>query len=173
MNKKIKIDGISFYASVQKPNKISEKFELSLIVTDKIAKDLEKIGLNSAKKKDGSDVAYEGFEGKVFKFKRKEALGSPKVVDSTGKPVDLLIGNGSKIRVYANLYGYEFMGKKGIAAGLNAVQIIDLVSFDDDGFDTIDGGFVVEESVVSVAKDATVSEDGIEDDNLDDFFNDK
>lgn len=163
MKKKLKIDGISMYACVQKPNKMSDKFEITLIVDDKDCETLKELGLDTAKDQDRNEKSFPEFPGHVFKFKKKAELGGPKVVDSTGAPVDCLIGNGSKVRVYITVADWVFNGKKGVSGYLNAVQIIDLVEFGEDKLDVIEGGFVGESK-----KDKDT--DVVDEDELDDLF---
>lgn len=140
MKRKVKVDGISYYASVQKPNKMSEKYEISLVVDDNVAQDLINAGLQPAKNQDGTLKSMLEHPGKkVFKFKSKMKV---KVVDSVGTPVDCLVGNGSKVRVYGTISEWTFNSKKGISGYLNTVQVIELVEFSEDGIDKVDGGFV-------------------------------
>ena len=73
-------------------------------------------------------------EGITIKFKRKEthvggidALGgAPRVVDEEGNDFTNLIGNGSKVTVFASVYDTK-MGK---GTRLEAVQVLDLVEFE-------------------------------------------
>lgn len=137
MKDEIKIQGIAMYASLAKPNILANAYILDLVVDDKTAESLEALGLHPSKTKDGNLKTYEDFPGKVFKFKRKAVtkegveLKPPVVVDAETNvvPADLLIGNGSKVEISANIYEYSFQGKKGLSAGLNGVQILELVEY--------------------------------------------
>jgi hypothetical protein len=74
----------------------------------------------------------------VVRFKRNtiskkgNAVPGPVIVDAKKKPWDreLLIGNGSKVKVGFGYYGWERKGRFGISLDLAAVQVIDLVPFE-------------------------------------------
>lgn len=146
MGTNVKVDGIAFYASLLSPNKEAEAYTLELVVDKENEAQLLEAGLSPAKNKHGELVRHGELEGNVFRFKAKThkkdgtPLRKPDLIDSLGKKVDVFVGNGSKVRVYANAYDYTFKGKKGVSAGLNAVQILDLVEFT--RFDKVDNGFV-------------------------------
>lgn len=159
MGTKFKVDGTAVWASVHQPNKFSGAYSIDLVVDDKGKAQLEELGLKPASRRDGSAVTYDEFPGHVFRFKRKtakrdgSAMEAPGVYDAAGNVTKVLIGNGSKVRIYGNAYNYEFNGLKGTNAGLNNVQIIDLVEFGGGGIDKIDGGFVSsDEDQVDVIK---------------------
>lgn len=165
---KVKVDGVAMYASVHTPNQHTGVFSVDLIVDDATSKKLQAVGLSPAKDKTGAKRSYEdvGHAGDVFRFKRKlqtasgTKLSPPKVVDSVGNdiPSNILIGNGSKVRVYGTAYEYNAPGKgKGIAAGLNTLQVIDLVKVE--FIDRVDGGFTVDASAAPTPKDLSEDED--------------
>jgi len=150
MGTKVKVDGIAVYASVHKPNQISAAYSVDLVVDEKVEAELTALGLQPARSKTGDFVQHKGFEGKVFRFKRKvqdrkgNTLTPPGVFDSQGNAIgaNTLIGNGSKVRLYGNAYSYTTpQGVSGVAGGLNNLQVIPLVEFG--GVDKIDGGFTV------------------------------
>lgn len=148
MTKKVKVDGLSFYASVHRPNAKSGVYVIDLAVDSETETKLIAEGLKPARRATGDLVEHKGAEGmKVFRFKSKaisakgQTLSPPSVVDSQGNACTDLIGNGSKVRVYATIRPYNVVGGgSGVAAYLNIVQIIDLVSFST--VDKVDGGFV-------------------------------
>lgn len=90
----------------------------------------------------------------VVKFKQKEHITAKdgttykkeiKVVDSLTNDVSgILIGNGSKVKVGANIRHYYVPAQKaaGISLQLRSVQIIDLVEYKKSEFEKVDGGFV-------------------------------
>lgn len=89
----------------------------------------------------------------VFKFKMNNVDDLPKdknkvkVVDSKGITIKNvpLVGNGStiKCKIYANPYYMATTNKIGVSFKWEAMQIIDLVSFNKDaGFDVEEGSFV-------------------------------
>lgn len=76
---------------------------------------------------------------------------APVVVDAKKKPWnrDLLIGNGSKVKVGFAYYGWERGGRHGISLDLSAVQVLDLVPYempDPTGAFAEEDGYEVEEA---------------------------
>ena len=53
-------------------------------------------------------------------------------------PIDVLVGNGSKVKVLYKPFEWKFAGKSGTSLDLQAVQVIDLVPYGED-FDVSDG----------------------------------
>ena len=54
----------------------------------------------------------------------------PKVFDTSKNPIDPnSVGNGTTANVRVAAYPWTFKGDKGLGAGFNAVQIVDLVAF--------------------------------------------
>jgi hypothetical protein len=150
---KFKVDVIAFYAKVQTPDDMSDAYTVDAVADTKEAEDaLRALGASPAVRRDGTAVEHQGFEGKpVFKIKRKthtrsgEELGAPTVVDSQGNPFTGLIGNGSRVRLYGKAFNWNFKGKSGTGLGLNTVQVIDLVEFNN--LDKVEGGFVANTEV--------------------------
>ena len=89
--------------------------------------------------------------GKIVKFKRRvnRADGTsnpaPKLVDSAKNSIDVLVGNGSQVKVMYNEYDWNYAGKSGVGLDLQAVQVIDLIPYGEE-FDKVDG-FVATDSV--------------------------
>lgn len=152
-NPKHTIDGISYYAKVYQPDTMSDAYTVDLVVSDEDAATLEALGLSAAKDRAGNLKSH-GHEGKVFKFKRKvrtrkgDELGAPTVADSQGNIITDIIGNGSKVRVHFTTYNYRTpAGVEGVSAGLNAVQVLDLVEFKSEpkkssGIEAVAGGYI-------------------------------
>ena len=68
---------------------------------------------------------------------------APKLVDENKLPIDVLVGNGSRVRVQYN--EWETSNKFGDFKGLDfqAMQVIDLISYksaDGEEFDSLEGG---------------------------------
>ena len=82
------------------------------------------------------------------------------VVDSSNKRFTGLIGNGSKVNVKVGVGHYNFQGRKGVNAYLNAIQIVELVEFKSNPiFDVVDGGFTASGDA-TVEDDSTDTEEG-------------
>lgn len=136
---KIKVDGISVFAKVQKPDDKYGKYVVNLVVDEVTAAKLSSTGLQPSKDRSGNDKSFDGYPGKVYKFSTKE---KPMVVDSKGNEVDCLIGNGSKIRCYGAVSTYTNSYGTFTSAFLNTVQIIDLVEYQSNRVDIVEDGFV-------------------------------
>lgn len=78
-----------------------------------------------------------GDDGVSIRFKRKhihpggieELGGPPKVVGPDKEPIDGLIGNGSRVKVYASVYDT----KLGKGTRLEGMQVVDLVEYESEG----------------------------------------
>ena len=50
-------------------------------------------------------------------------------MDAEKKPLEKIVGNGSKVKVMYKPYDWNFKGKKGKGLDLQAVQVLDLVEY--------------------------------------------
>lgn len=133
----MKVRGIGYWASVQAPNTTFEPvYTIDLAVTDEVASDLKKMGLNGKTTE----------EGKLFKFKRKQFRqdgtenNKPVIRDAANQPFSDLIGNGSEVIVQFSTYEWTNKFGKGIGADLQGVQVIELVPYrtgDGDEFEPV------------------------------------
>jgi hypothetical protein len=139
--------GIAYYAQVHKPSQFGN-YKVDLVVDDETASELRKIGLKQASSVAGEDdfgnkifkpKVYEDHPGKCFSFKRKTTtrtgatMSPPIVVGPTKEPFTDPIGNGSKVNVKIGLYPTkDASGKEMQGAGLNALQVVELVEFKSD-----------------------------------------
>ena len=67
------------------------------------------------------------------------------MVDSAKNPIDVLVGNGSDVKVMYKEYDWNYAGKSGVGLDLQAVQVISLIPYGEE-FDKVDG-FVATDSV--------------------------
>ena len=71
----------------------------------------------------------------IIRFKRKvqKANGDkntqPQLVDAEKRPLDKIVGNGSRVKVMYKPYEWNFKGKKGVGLDLQAVQVLDLIEY--------------------------------------------
>jgi hypothetical protein len=145
----IQVRGLAVYPKVYKIDELAQKYVVPLVVTDKVAEELESRGMKPAGRKDGSLKSFEslGFPGKVFEFKTTR---KPRVVDSASKDISNIIGNGSEVMIHGATRPYT-MGTGGVAGYLNTLQVINLVEFDSEAGSIpnvapIEGGYVAEAS---------------------------
>lgn len=131
------VKGKALYAFVNKPSQFGD-YSVDLVVDDKSAKTLTQAGL---KGKSAAEKVLPGGETAdkygpwVFKFKQKVegkqgTLPPPVVVDTAGKPVTALIGNGSEVIVQYRVGGWSFNNRKGVAGYLQAIQVTNLIPYE-------------------------------------------
>ena len=90
------VEGKAYWASVTRPNTTFDPvYQIDLAVDEKTAEEFKGKGV-SVKQDD---------RGSIIKFKRKVARADgtknpmPRLVDSAKNPIDVLVGNGSKVTV--------------------------------------------------------------------------
>ena len=125
------VEGKAYWASITRPN---EKFEpmwrVDLAVDDATASEFQKEGISI-----GETVVDNETIKNVIKFKRKVSKANgdknqpPQLVDAEKKPLDKIVGNGSKVKVMYKSYDWNYKGKTGKGLDLQAVQVLDLVEY--------------------------------------------
>lgn len=157
------LTGKAYWAHVRIPNEMSGKYQLDLTVDSKTAKDLESKGILVKNRKTGKNVKTTDPEDKIGDFvtlirgaenkKTGESLAPPLVVDSSKLVMDknVLIGNGSLVKVKTNIFDWTFKGKKGKSLGLNVVQVLDLVKYENKLLEGLkeENGYKTEETTSS------------------------
>jgi hypothetical protein len=100
----------------------------------------------------------------VFNFRSKN---KPIVVDSLGKAIgtELNVSGGSVIKVGAGIKPWLVSGNLGVKLYLNAVQIIDLVEYNNSPFGKEEGGFVAED--VKRSEEVSSAVEQAEEDTID------
>ena len=138
-------EGIAYWASVTTPNtKYEPVYTVDLVVEDSVADDFISTGFKVKDIELGDEKV-----GRAVTIKRKVngpngmVRNAPKLVDENKLPIDVLVGNGSRVRVQYN--EWETSNKFGDFKGLDfqAMQVIDLVSYksqDGEEFDSLEGG---------------------------------
>jgi|TARA_R110000851_G_scaffold177145_3_gene323908 hypothetical protein len=125
------VEGTAYWASLSRPN---EKFEpmwrIDLALDDDTAAQFAKEGFTL------SETTIDGDTVKnIIKFKRKVSKNNgdknqpPMIVDGAKKPLDKIVGNGSKVVVMYKSYDWNYKGKTGKGLDLQAVQVKDLVEY--------------------------------------------
>tara|TARA_X000001382_G_C3010786_1_gene128423 strand:+ start:54 stop:467 length:414 start_codon:yes stop_codon:yes gene_type:complete len=131
------LEGTAYWASIKAPNTTFEPvYTINLVVDKDTAKDFASRG-HKVKEMD---------EGPAVVIKRKvngpngRIRPAPRLLDNNKQDIDLNVGNGSKVRVQYNEYSGE--GKFGPYTGLDlqAVQVVDLVEYDDGGNELLADG---------------------------------
>ena len=129
------VEGKAFWASITRPNTTFDPvYQIDVAVDDITAKDFASRGV----------TVKEDERGKVLKFKRKverqdgTASPMPRLVDAKKNPIDVLVGNGSMVKVLYKEFEWTFAGKSGRSLDLQAVQVLDLIPYGED-FDIAEG----------------------------------
>tara|TARA_R100001460_G_scaffold24607_1_gene49421 strand:+ start:399 stop:836 length:438 start_codon:yes stop_codon:yes gene_type:complete len=138
-------EGIAYWANVTTPNtRFEPVYTVDLVVDESIATDFESKGFRV------KDLVINDEKiGKAITIKRKVngangmVRNAPKLVDANKNPIDVLVGNGSRVKVQFN--EWEVENKFGTFKGLDfqAMQVLDLVSYksgDGDEFEALEGG---------------------------------
>ena len=148
------ISGKAYWASIVAPNTTFDSDGVwSIDVCNLDKKNLDIV------KKDGLTVKNKGEDRgdfvTVIRNVRNQKSGelnrAPTVVDAQKRAMmNTAVGNGSVVNVKYNPFDWDFGGRKGIGANLNAVQVIDLIPYssDNDGedFEVVADGFSAEDS---------------------------
>ena len=129
------VEGKAYWASITRPNTTFDPvYQIDVAVDDITAKDFASRGV----------TVKEDERGKVLKFKRKVARQDgtanpmPRLVDAKKNPIDVLVGNGSQVKVLYKEFEWTFAGKSGRSLDLQALQVIDLIPYGED-FDIAEG----------------------------------
>ena len=151
------ISGTAYWASIIAPNTTFDSDGVwSIDVCNLDKKNLDIV------KKDGLTVKNKGDDrGDFVTAKRKvrnqksgELNRAPTLVDAQKRAMmNTAVGNGSVVNVKYNPYEWEFAGRKGIGANLNAIQVVDLVPYSPadlenelEDFEVVSNGFSTEDS---------------------------
>jgi hypothetical protein len=135
------VEGTAYWASITRPN---EKFEpmwrIDLAVDDATASEFQKQGFSI-----GETTINDETIKNIIKFKRKVSKANgdknqqPQLVDAEKKPLDKIVGNGSKVKVMYKSYDWNYKGKTGKGLDLQAVQVLDLVEYTPNEDFTVEG----------------------------------
>jgi hypothetical protein len=55
---------------------------------------------------------------------------APKLLDQDGNDIDVLVGNGSKVKVQFNPFDWEYAGNTGKSLDFQAMKILELVEYE-------------------------------------------
>lgn len=133
------VEGVAMWASVTTPNTTyTPVYTVNLIVDEEIANDFRSRGF---KVKDMD-------EGPALIIKRKatgkdgSVNSAPKLLDRNKQPLNVSVGNGSKVRVQYKEWESTWNGTLYKGLDFQAMQVIDLVEYaspDGAEFEVIDG----------------------------------
>ena len=132
--------GTAMWASIVTPNtKYQPEWSVDLVLDDaELVEKFRSTGHTVKTQKDGQET---------LKFKRRvnKAKGGqnnpPRLLDINKNPIDVQVGNGSKIAVQYSEYSGDYNGKPYFGLELKAVQVLDLVTYggeDGSEFEVVD-----------------------------------
>ena len=130
-----------------------KEYSIDIILSDEKAQKWVDSGL-SPKLKERDGVKYIVLRKDLVWKKSGDKKKPPVVVDTYGKPLDVLIGNNSTVNVQFTVREWEFQGQKGKTAEIVAVQVLDLVEFTG-GSDSVEFTFA-EEPIADLSADDNV-----------------
>ena len=133
------VEGVAYWASVTIPNTTYQPvYTVNLVVSDDVAKDFQSRGF-TVKDMD---------EGPALLIKRKVngpngmVRSAPKLLDKNKQPLNVSVGNGSKVRVQYKEWESTWNGTLYKGLDFQAMQVLELVEYSSpDGaeFDIVDG----------------------------------
>ena len=120
-------EGLAYWASVTTPNTRYEPvYQVNLVVDQDTAEKYRAEGCSIRDMEEGPAL--------VIKRKVNGPNGmirqAPKLFDADKKPLDELIGNGSKVKIQFNRYDWEYAGKTGKSLDFQAMQVLELVEYE-------------------------------------------
>lgn len=137
------LSGKAHWASISSPNSTFEPvWQVDLAVEGVELEKAKEMGLTIMNKNDD--------RGEFVRIKRKvyrkdgSKNKSPILKDSKNHVLsEVNVGNGSDVRVLFKSFDWEYAGKKGIGADLQAMQVINLIEYEaGEDFDVIDDGYI-------------------------------
>jgi|TARA_R100000008_G_scaffold30615_1_gene17036 hypothetical protein len=131
-------EGLAYWTSAKSPNtKFEPVYQTNLVVDRDTAEKYRAEGCS----------IREMEEGPALVIKRKVngpngmVRNAPKLFDKDKKPLDELVGNGSKVRVQFNPFDWEYAGKSGRSLDFQAMQVLELVTFEGRSADGAELGY--------------------------------
>jgi hypothetical protein len=122
------VTGKAMWANITTPNTRfgDPKYQITVLTDEDTASSLEAMGLSQVRDKSGQPK----YDQPAFSFSRKVNVGTrvneaPKLVDTENNPLDVLVGNGSEVKVKIKPYSNNF----GTFAELMAVKVDKLVEY--------------------------------------------
>lgn len=128
----VKVD--LFWAFLDEPNKMSEKYQVDLCNLSKEAvKKLTDLGIEV--KNDSDKKADQGFY-----VTAKSKMYPILAVDKDGRKIETKVANGSKGVAFIKPYEYSFKGKKAMGVGVSKIVIQELIEYEkaDSDLDALD-----------------------------------
>ena len=133
------VEGVAYWASVTTPNTTYQPvYTVNLVVDDEVANDFRSRGF----------TVKDMEEGPALLIKRKVngpngmVRSAPKLLDKNKQPLNVSVGNGSKVRVQYKEWESTWNGTLYKGLDFQAMQVLELVEYasaDGAEFDIVDG----------------------------------
>ena len=133
------VEGVAYWASVTTPNTTyTPVYTVNLVVTDEVANDFRSRGF----------TVKDMEEGPALLIKRKVngpngmIRPAPKLLDQNKQPLNVSVGNGSKVKVQYKEWESTWNGTLYKGLDFQAMQVLELVEYaspDGAEFDIVDG----------------------------------
>ncbi len=138
------VEGKAYWASVTTPNtKFEPVYSVNLVIDEDVAKQFSSKGYTVKQMQEGPAIVLK----RKVTNKKGQKNPLPKLLDLNQQPIDILVGNGSDVKVQYR--EWEATNSYGTFKGLDfqAMQVLNLVPYGGDASD--DGaelGYIEEES---------------------------
>jgi hypothetical protein len=120
------VEGVAMWASITTPNTtFTPAYQVNLVVTDDVANDFRSRGF----------TVKDMEEGPAIMLKRKVdgpngmVRSAPKLLDKNKNPMNVAVGNGSKVKVQYKEWESTWNGTVYKGLDLQAVQVIELIEY--------------------------------------------
>jgi|TARA_R100001530_G_scaffold31059_1_gene24474 hypothetical protein len=120
------VEGTAYWAAVKVPNTYFEPaYTVNLVVDPEVAESFKSQGFNIKQMEEGPALVIKRkVDGPNGLIRR-----APDLLDRQKNPMDVVVGNGSRVRVQYTAYPWEHNGRTGKSLDFCKMQVIDLVEF--------------------------------------------
>jgi len=133
------VEGVAMWASVTTPNTTyTPVYTVNLVVDEDVANDFRTRGFTVKDMEEGPALVIK----RKVNGKNGQANSAPKLLDRNKQPLNVSVGNGSKVRVQYKEWESTWNGTLYKGLDFQAMQVIDLVEYaspDGAEFEVIDG----------------------------------
>lgn len=156
---RVVLEGKVQWAKLHKPDDMSGKYQVDLILDKDSKKQLEDLDILkhvTIKDKDGK----EKYDSPAIRLKSGEEY-PPTIVDTDNMPFNDMIGNGSKMRFVANIKKYDYKGQKGLSCWLTKGLLLELEEIENNVDSELFGGNAPEPKKQEPSKEPESSDDDL------------
>jgi len=120
------VEGTAYWASVKVPNTHFEPaYTVNLVLDPEVAESFKSQGFNIKQMEEGPALVIKRkVDGPNGLIRR-----APDLLDRQKNPIDVAVGNGSRVRVQYKPFDWEYSGRTGKSLDFCKMQVIDLVEY--------------------------------------------